>query len=65
MVIYIPDVLETYITESFLILNPTFTSGGSSYDEPSSFALRGFAVYDRVLTTAEIQSMKSWFDESY
>jgi hypothetical protein len=61
----IPDVLETYITESFLILNPTFTSGGSSYDEPSSFALKGFAVYNRVLTTAEIQSMKSWFDESY
>ena len=61
----IPDVLETYITESFLILNPTFTSGGSSYDEPSSFALKGFAVYNRVLTTAEIQSMKVWFDESY
>lgn len=59
----IPDVLETYITESYLVINPDFSSQGSRSTQ--EFALKGFAVYNRVLSTAEIQLMKSWFDESY
>ena len=61
----LPDVFGTNLAESYLVLNPTFTGGVSAYDEPNSFALKGFAVYNRALSTAEIQNMKTWFDQSY
>tara|TARA_R110000822_G_scaffold285958_1_gene407323 strand:- start:397 stop:1359 length:963 start_codon:yes stop_codon:yes gene_type:complete len=62
----IPDILETYITQSYLVINPDYTnapSGGNRANQ--EFALKGFAIYNRVLSTVEIQSMKTWFDESY
>jgi len=61
----LPDVFGTNLAESYLVLNPTFTAGGGAYAEPNSFALKGFAVYNRALSTTEIQIMKSWFDQSY
>ena len=61
-----PEVLNTSIVESFLTINPDWTGyGGDAQRNVQQFALKGFAVYNRVLTTSEIQSMKDWFDESY
>ena len=64
----LPDVFGTNLAESYLVLNPDYSAKGvvpgGEYGK-NSFALKGFAVYNRVLSTAEIQSMKTWFDESY